>query len=203
LFRDDREVHLSPKAFELLMVLVDNRPRALEKSELLERVWAGTSVSDASLARVVAEIRRAVGDRARDPSYVRTVHGFGYAFTAPVTTMPASDDSVPAAGPRCWIVHASREFHLHEGENRIGRAPDAGIRLDSARVSRHHARIVVSSGEGILEDLGSRNGTYLSGERTTGPVRLKHGDEIQVGSFRLTFRATAASGSTETVGDDG
>src|SRR5262245_3077820 len=80
LFRGADEVHLSPKAFELLKLLVENRERALSKSELLQRVWPGVFVSDASLARAVNEVREGVGDRARKPQIIRTVHGFGYGF---------------------------------------------------------------------------------------------------------------------------
>jgi DNA-binding winged helix-turn-helix (wHTH) protein len=203
LFREGREVHLSPKAFELLKLLIERRPEALAKSQLLERVWPETHVSDSSLARVVAEIRRAIGDDARGASHLRTVHGFGYAFAAPVVEIPASDAGAIAPRRRCWIVHASREIGLNEGENTIGRDVDAAIRLDSPRVSRRHARIMVCGSEGILEDLGSKNGTYLRGCRITRPLRLEHGDQIEVGSFRLTFRVTPATGSTETVGDDG
>src|SRR5262245_40061063 len=89
LFRGALEVHLSPKAFDLLKALVENRPRALSKTELLKCVWPGTFVSDASLARAVSEIREGVCDSAHDPRVVRTVHGYGYAFVAEV----AGDES--------------------------------------------------------------------------------------------------------------
>ena len=88
------EIHLSPKAFELLKTLVDSRPRALSKQELLDRIWPGTFVSDASLARAVSEIREALGEHSRTDGFLQTVHGFGYRFTeAGVTVVPG-----PAAG---------------------------------------------------------------------------------------------------------
>ncbi|OLC40853.1 MAG: hypothetical protein AUH43_25690 [Acidobacteria bacterium 13_1_40CM_65_14] len=76
ILRKDREVHLSPKAFELLVVLVERRGDAVSKTELLERVWPKVYVSDASLARVVTELRDAIGGReARDdPDGARPVH---------------------------------------------------------------------------------------------------------------------------------
>src|SRR5262245_4164352 len=80
LFRSGKPVHLSPKAFELLKVLVTERPKAISKAELHERIWPETFVTDDSLARLVAETRAAIGDRARTPTYLRTVHAFGYAF---------------------------------------------------------------------------------------------------------------------------
>jgi hypothetical protein len=67
LHRRAREVRLSPKAFELLKLLVEARPRALSKTELLDRIWPGVFVSGASLARVVNEVRQGIGDPARAP----------------------------------------------------------------------------------------------------------------------------------------
>src|SRR5687768_15146601 len=119
LVRGDREAHLSPKAFELLRVLVENRGRAASKAELLERVWPGVFVSDASLARVVTEIREAVGDRARKTGIIRTVHGYGYAFGAPIENLEPL--VVADADPTCWIVWRKRAFPLTEGEHIVGR----------------------------------------------------------------------------------
>ena len=84
LFRGRDELHLSPKAFETLRVLIECRPRALSKADLLERVWPGVFVSDASVARAVSEIRAGLGDRPGDGRIVRTVHGYGYAFCSDV-----------------------------------------------------------------------------------------------------------------------
>ena len=136
LHRGGREVHLSPKAFELLKVLVEARPRALSKTELLDRIWEGVFVSDASLARVVNEVRQGIGDAARTPLLLRTVHAFGYAFSGDAVTDP--EPAVRRSA--CWLVGDERRFLLVEGEQTIGRDADTG---ESPRVSRHHARIVV------------------------------------------------------------
>ena len=78
----DREpVHLSPKGFELLCALVETRPRAVAKGELHERLWPSTFVSEATLASLVAEVRDALDERGREARFIRTVHGFGYAFS--------------------------------------------------------------------------------------------------------------------------
>lgn len=63
LLDDGREVHLSPKAYEFLRLLLAERPRALSKAELHERLWPGTVVTDATLASVAAEVRRALRER--------------------------------------------------------------------------------------------------------------------------------------------
>jgi DNA-binding winged helix-turn-helix (wHTH) protein len=197
-FRGEREVHLSPKAFELLKLLVENRPRALAKAELLERVWPSTFVSEGSLARAITEIRNAIGDEARKSRFVRTVHGFGYAFAGKVTEVRGPAEAALASGTRYWVIWGSREVRLDTGENDVGRDPQARVQLDSPKVSRHHARILLSGSDAVLEDLGSKNGTFLCGEKVTAPVPLQHGDEIAIGPFRLTFRVTGGSGATET-----
>lgn len=82
------EVHLSPKAYELLTVLVEKRPRALSKQELHERLWPATFVSEVNLATLIAEIREALGDDARKPRFVRTARRFGYAFCGTTVDLP-------------------------------------------------------------------------------------------------------------------
>ena len=196
LVRSDREAHLSPKAFELLKLLVDHRGRALSKAELLERVWPGVFVSDASLARVVTEVREAVGDRART-GIIRTVHGYGYAFGAPLEDLEPPP-VVAGADPRCWIVWRQRAFPLTEGEHIVGRDPGVSVWLDSLEVSRHHARVVVSGGEATIADLGSKNGTIVRGARISAPVKLEAGDEIRVGPFTLSFRGARGQATTQT-----
>lgn len=202
MFRDEREVHLTPKAFNLLTMLIDSRPKAVPKAEILRHVWPAVFVSDASLARVITEIRTAVGDDARHPGLIRTVHTFGYAFTGPISE-PQRSELRHSAGPvcrethRCWIIYGTRDFCLAEGENTIGRDVDVNVRLESPRVSRRHARIVISSNGALLEDLESMNGTYLHGERLVAPAQLTHGDEFTVGPFRMTFRVSRGSDPTE------
>lgn len=199
LFRGSREVHLSPKAFELLKLLVETRPRALSKNDLLERVWPGVFVSDASLARVVNQIRNSVGDSARSPHIVRTVHGFGYAFVADVVDEGAPASPVAAwSGVRCWLVCGRREFPLHDGEHFVGREPDVGIWLESPKVSRRHARLTVNGAHATIEDLSSKNGTSVRDARISAPFDLEPGDEIQVGPFTLVFRVGLEARSTET-----
>jgi DNA-binding winged helix-turn-helix (wHTH) protein len=197
LFQGAREIHLSPKAFELLKVLVENRPRALSKQELLEKIWPGVFVSDASLARGVSEIRDAIGDHSRSDGFVQTVHGFGYRFatTGVVDTQTAG---VPADGPVCWLLGRNLEFRVLDGEHVVGREPGVSIRLDSPKVSRNHARVVVKGRALSIEDLASKNGTFVRGVRITGLTQLDPGDEIQIGPIKLVFKVIEVPGGTET-----
>jgi DNA-binding winged helix-turn-helix (wHTH) protein len=189
--RGGEPVHLSPKAFELLGVLLECRPRALSKDELFQRLWPNAFVTEASLAGLVAEIRREVGDDARDPRYLRTVHGYGYAFSADGTR--AEDDE--GVYRLIWGV---REVPLSGGENVLGREPGAAVSIDDATVSRHHARILIDRGRAVIEDLGSKNGTWLRGARIAASEPLADGDQIRIGSVPMTFRCFAAERPTET-----
>jgi DNA-binding winged helix-turn-helix (wHTH) protein len=191
------EVRLSPKAFDLLHVLVDNRTRAVSKAELHDRLWPATFVTDANLTVLVAELRSALHDRPGAPKFVRTVRRFGYAFCGQISG--AVD--VSASRRTCWIVWSGGEIALHDGDNIIGRDPGATVRLDLPSVSRRHARIVVSSKGAGVEDLGSKNGTFLRKDRIMGVARLADLDELQVGSVRLTVRILSGDAATQTVDD--
>ena len=190
-------VHLSPKAFDLLEALVEKRPRVLTKAELHDRLWATTFVSESSLAGLVKEIRKALGDRVRQPTFLRTVHGFGYAFCG--TVVEAAATVAGAERQRtCRLVCGPHEFLLALGENVLGRVETAAAWIDSATVSRRHARIVVSSEGATIEDLGSKNGTHVGGRRLSGLVALADGDEVRLGSVDMTFRVSPGTGPTET-----
>jgi DNA-binding winged helix-turn-helix (wHTH) protein len=188
-FRDGQAVHVSPKAFLLLEVLLERRPAAVPKTALKERLWPSSYVSEASLASLVAELRSALGDDAREPRFIRTVHTYGYAFCGTVEGSPAAPAPAAAGDDRvCRLVWRDREVTLAEGENLLGRDRQALVWIDSATVSRRHARIVVTDGEAVIEDLGSRNGTSVRGEKIQGAVRLADGDRIRLGAATMTFR---------------
>ena len=82
--RGPRPVHLEPRALRLLEILLSCRPKALSKAEILDAVWPGTFVTEGSLSALVKDLRKALGESARSPSYVRTVFGYGYAFEGTV-----------------------------------------------------------------------------------------------------------------------
>ncbi len=191
-----REIHLAPKAFDLLVTLVLDRPKVLSKSVLQQRLWPETFVSEANLSNLVAEIREAIGDPARNPVFIRTTHGLGYAFCGDATTLSGAHDAKPDE-PLCWIEWGTRRFALSAGDHVVGRDPNVEVRLDASTVSRRHARLVVTAGGTMLEDFGSKNGTFRGGERVTSPVQLVDGDAIHIGSLRVTFHVRGP-GSTET-----
>jgi DNA-binding winged helix-turn-helix (wHTH) protein len=194
--RGQAEAHLAPKAFELLKLLVENRPRALGKAELLEQLWPGIIVSEASLAKDESNLREALGHD-EDAPIIRTVHGYGYAFAANVV-VGARTDIVSTRDVVCWLFCGRREFPLPDGEHIVGREPEASVSLDSPKVSRRHARITVTGGRAIVDDLDSKNGSFVGGTRISAPTTLASGDEIRVGPFTLIFRISLGGSSTET-----
>lgn len=198
LTRAGRRVNLTPKALAFLEALLESRPRALSKSELRKRLWPDTYVSALSLPRVVTEVRKALDDDARMPRFVRTVFGFGYAFCAEAEGVPADRGDLKAPAPNWFLLWGAQKIPLAKGETLLGRASDCTVSIPSSRISRHHAKIVVTPEEAVLEDLRSKNGTFLRGRRLEAPARLEEGDEIAVGGFVLIFRTGSPHGSTIT-----
>ncbi len=190
LLRDGERLHVSPKAFDVLQLLLEKRPEVVSKAELHDRVWAGAFVGDANLTVVVAEIRQALGDDSKDARFIRTVHRVGYAFCGDARAVDsASPRRARAAGaPRCWLSWNDQTLPLAAGENILGRDPRSDVWVDASGVSRRHARVFVAAGEVTIEDLGSRNGTFVKSRGVAGPVALSDGDEIELGSVVLTFR---------------
>jgi hypothetical protein len=137
---------------------------------------------------------------ATDPTFVRTVYRFGYRFVGEVTEDVAPTPKEQTRARLC-LVFENRQVVLLEGANVIGRDPDAAIRCDATGVSRHHARILISKGEATVEDLESKNGTYVMGKRIAS-ARLSDGDEIRLGVVSLIFRVDPPMTPTETVSAD-
>jgi DNA-binding winged helix-turn-helix (wHTH) protein len=196
LTRDDRPLHLSPKAFQLLAALAQERPRVLSKADLQVRLWPDTFVAEANLSNLVAEIRSALSERGRSPKWVRTVHGIGYAFCGNAVTVAIARTETQRI---CWLEWGRRRFPLSLGRHVIGRDPDVDVRLDASTVSRRHASIVVTEHGAVLEDFGSKNGTLRGGQRVTAPIGLADGDSIHIGSLLVTFHTRAREMTTDTM----
>jgi DNA-binding winged helix-turn-helix (wHTH) protein len=195
--RRERPVPLSPKAFQLLEILVGSRPKALSKVALQEQLWPDTFVVEKNLVNLVAEIREALGEQPAHPRFIRTVHRFGYAFREEsITSEPGQ-----LRGPknvRFRLVWKQGRAGIGDGEHILGRDPDLELFLDSPSVSRRHAVIRVTAGTATVEDLGSKNGTFVSERRVDSATPLADGDVIRVGSLPVTFKVIAAWGSTGT-----
>jgi DNA-binding winged helix-turn-helix (wHTH) protein len=177
LTRRREPVGLTPKAFALLEILISARPAPVSRETLYDRLWPQTFVEPGNLHNLVAEIRAALHDDEHE--IVTTSRGFGYAFAGAGTVV----------GPSRFAAAVGRDiFPLHDGENIIGRDPAAAIYVDSPDVSRRHARVVVRDSGITVEDLGSKNGTFLNSERLKSPRALGPGDTIVIGRVRIDVR---------------
>ena len=190
--REGRDIHLSPKAFDLLATLVGQRPRVVEKAALHAEIWPDTHVVEANLNVLIGEIRKAIGDNPRDAAFIRTVHGVGYAFSGQAVDIAAA--SAPNRALLSWVVWQEKTFSLAEGDNVIGRDPRSSVWVDADGVSRRHAliRIDTANRRVTLSDLGSTNGTLLNGDEIRGEVALNDRDRIGIGTVDLTIRLWAS-----------
>ncbi len=188
LLRQGARTHLSGKAFQLLELLVRNRPRAVSKAELMEALWPGIYVLESNLAGLIAEIRKALGQAGRGGP-IRTVHSFGYAFDAEVE---ASQEPV-----LCHLVWPGGQAGLGAGVFDIGRDPTLAVLVEASTVSWRHARLEVAGAPNApavsVEDLSSRNGTFVNGERVSNATVVRDGDEMRLGSVTLRVRLAGST----------
>ena len=186
--RSGEAVHLTPKAFDLLGILLGAAPRVVSKDELHSRLWPAGCVSDAALVGLVKEIRRALDDHDRDSPVIRTVHRVGYAFCRSTTER--------AAPVLLYLVVGGRRVVLQQGTNSVGRDPASTVWIDVPSVSRLHAQIVCNGRSVTLQDLGSKNGTMVGGEQIAGARELRDGDRLAFGRVDAVF---CSSGSALTT----
>lgn len=183
LLRNNEEQHLSPKAQQLLRMLILKRPRAVSREEIYDALWPSTFVSETNMASIVSELRRTLGDDARSAQYIRTVHGFGYAFAGDVVAVvTAVAEALPVAFLRC----EGQRHLLYEGENLVGRSPDCRVVLNEPTVSRSHAAIIISGDTIVIEDRGSRNGTHVNGKKVS-RARVRRDDTVAFGIIEATI----------------
>lgn len=191
LTRGPDTLHLSPKALRLLELLVTDAPDAVSRDDLYKGLWPDTFVDDANLPNLVAEVRKALDDDSRNPRFVRTVHGFGYAFLE----VPVRD----AAWAAFVLQWGGREFPLREGVTVIGRDAAVDVQIESPGVSRRHAAFSASRGAVSVEDLESKNGTYVDGVKITKAVPVTPASEVRLGSATVRIRSLEQPHSTMTV----
>jgi DNA-binding winged helix-turn-helix (wHTH) protein len=197
LFRGAERVHLSPKAFHLLELLVRSAPNAVSKADLQDRLWPHTFVIEANLSHLVRELRMALGDDPASTRYIRTVYCFGYAFQARPSPMETIERA--PADVVCVLRWTDERLTLTQGSYVIGRDPRADVVIESTTVSRRHARLCVDRETVTIEDLGSRNGTFVAGRRVDGVTVLSDRDEIGLGAMPIRVRLYTPDTTTETV----
>ena len=149
LLRTGEPVPLEPKAYELLSLLLERRPRALSRAQIRDVVWAGTYVSESTLGVVVNAIRQALGDDAREPRFIRTVHGFGYAFCGEARELSAERPESGRADVRAGVEASGSS----PSEVKSGGATTSG-RMATTRAGRRWIAIL-SVGIVVLLGVGS------------------------------------------------
>lgn len=193
--RGQKSIRLRPRAMDVLLCLASDPGKVVSRQRLIDTVWHTVHVTDNVVSQVVTELRTALGDDARSPSYIENIPRRGYRLVAPVCRL---DDGLPVAGDLSLFMLAGPglDFTLKRGENLIGRSSGADIRVNLTQVSRLHARIVVEGRAATVEDMGSKNGTYVNGELISSPTRLELGDEIALGPHSERLRLVLAGEPT-------
>jgi DNA-binding winged helix-turn-helix (wHTH) protein len=194
--REGIEIQLAPKAFELLLILVRNQPNAVPHQQLHAALWPGVHVSETSLAALVTQLRKALGDRSSSGRVIRTLHRVGYAFIGDAIVA----GQTPAVGGPGWrLIWRGASIDVPAGESVIGRDRGCAVHIDADSVSRHHARLIVNGREISIEDLGSKNGTWLADERIRGPAALTDGISVRLGSETVRFEMVSDERPTKTA----
>lgn len=194
--RAGADIQLAPKAFDLLLTLVRHRPNAVPHEQLHAILWPGVHVSETSLAALVTQLRKALGDTADGARVIRTLHRVGYAFIGEAVVAglaPAANLSI------CRLIWRGETIRVPAGASVIGRDSGCAIRIDADSISRHHARISVTGADVSLEDLGSKNGTWVSGERIGAAVPLTDGTSFRLGSETVRFEIAPDDRATRTA----
>jgi len=198
--RAGQRIRLEKIPMEVLVLFVRKAGILVNRTEIQSALW-GSDVfveHDSAINTAVRKIRRALEDDAEHPRFLETVVGKGYRFIAPLET---PSDLPGRRRPNYLVTRGKRQFLLDRGENLLGRDPDATVYIEHPSVSRRHARISIHSARAVLEDLESRNGTFLDGRHIEGPTEIQHGAIIGLGPITLTFVVLPAAASTLPMGD--
>jgi len=196
--RGEQIVRLRPRAMDVLACLALQAGELASKQQLIDAVWRTEFVSEHALTQVIAELRAALGDNARNPSYIENIPRRGYRLVASLIPIESTEPAATGLSLPFRLEGEEAEFSLAQGTNLIGRTADSVVLIDRTEVSRCHARIVVEGTAATLEDLGSKNGTYLNGQRIRQPTMLTDGDEIWIGRSVARFRFVAEGEPTTT-----
>ena len=178
--RSGAPVAIQPKHFELLTLLIERRPSAVAKNEIFRRLWPDVVVEEANVHNLISDLRKILEDG--DHQWLRTVHRFGYSFHG-----EAVEDAGEGKASAFELRIGARSFPLLEGENLIGRDEKATVLIDAPGISRLHARLTIAGQSATIEDLGSKNGTFVGTRRITGTTAIREGDPVVFARLAATF----------------
>lgn len=118
-FKADNTIQLEPKALRLLIFLIENRGRLIEKEELLDEIWNGTHVTENALVREVGKLRKTLGDDPKTPKYIETVHTRGYRFIAEVEITSVSQRLTPVNSQDSYLAASPPEVRAWSWRNHL------------------------------------------------------------------------------------
>ena len=193
--REGIPVRLEKIPMEVLVLLVEHAGTLVTRDSIHAALW-GPDVfldRDAAINTAIRKIRKALGEDVDRPRFVETVVGKGYRFVGQIVRETADPQR---QGAVYRLTRGTDAFALQDGENLIGRDPDVHVFLDHPSVSRRHARISITADRVVLEDLNSRNGTWIDGRGITSPTEVHDGFIIGVGPITLTFVSRSSVAST-------
>jgi len=191
-------VSLRPRVMEVLVALADRAGDVMSKGELVDVVWSSGFVSDNTITHCIKELRKDLGDTTKPPRLVQTIPRRGYRLTGSVRTADSTGGTSLIDQARFMLAAERLNVYLVDGENVIGRGGEAQIVIQSSWISRHHARIVVGEHGVTIEDLGSKNGTFVCDQMIDQPTRLCDGDVLRIGDHRFEFRSWDEDGRDAT-----
>lgn len=202
--RGGRAVKMSDKMFAALEYLIRHRRRDVGKDELLDYLWPDEDekAGENTLSALVHALRDALGDNKHHPRFILTRTKIGYRFCAE----DVAELVDAAADPwGCWLLSDDRRLPLTDGENVVGRDPRHQVVLTDRTVSRTHAAVIVRGAVVVVEDRGSKLGTFLeragqSESKVSAAEALTHGDIIRFGSVAVEFQTSPGLAAEETVG---
>jgi len=196
--RDGAEQRLPRKAFDLLLVLLDKRPKVVTKELLIKHLWPDAFVAEANLAILIGDVRAALGDDAKEPRIIRTHHRVGYSFAADVSEVSA--EAHDRGQPAFILAAAKRRILLFNGSATLGRDHSCNIVIDDPSVSRVHAVLSVTDGQLTVEDRDSKNGTRVDGTKLSQASVVRSGQKITFGTLEaIVLGGDDLAGSTMTL----
>jgi TolB-like protein/DNA-binding winged helix-turn-helix (wHTH) protein/tetratricopeptide (TPR) repeat protein len=145
-------VHIEPQVFDLLVHLIRNRDRIVSKDELIDVIWQGRIVSEATLSSRISAARRALGDSGNDQSFIRTLHKRGFRFVGDVD----EDNSAPTA----IAVEKASAGAVEEAANVVPTDEPPALPGGSSDAAGNHAMLHAARGAGAapLENRTASNG---------------------------------------------
>ena len=209
--RDGELVKTEPQVLDLLLMLVENRERIVTREEIVDQVWQGRAVSDAAISSRIKTARQLIGDTGKDQGFIRTIHGRGLRFVAPVTA--SADEGGRGAAPigepgEALATHPvtkyarSGEVHIAyqvfgDGPAELVLAPGFISQIDNYWDDPHFNRWLTALGRHARVAMFDKRGTGLSDQVPNLPGMDERMDDVRAVMDSVGFEKPAVMGISE------